>query len=267
MADLFETLSAAPADIVTMVADGLERRAEDPAQQEILETYIRDIELPEQAHVLEIGCGTGVVCRRLAALEGVERIVGLDPVPGLIERARSLARGDQRIHFDVRNGLDTGLESQSFHAVFLHTLLSHVKDQSAILEEAHRVLKPRGCLAVCDADFSKTSVSIGAADPLQACVDAWVAGHVTDRWLVPRLPGLLSRAGFDLERFRGYNRVDITGIGTGPTWVEMGADALAALGQIGPELCQALKAECGARVASGRFYASLPFASAVCMKR
>ena len=100
--------------------------------------------------------------------------------------------------------------------VVLHTLLSHVPDQSAILDETRRLLKSSGQLAVCDADFSKTSVAIGDGDPLQTCVEVWLEGNVTDRWLSPRLPGLLKSKEFEVKIFKGHNRVDIAGISTGP---------------------------------------------------
>ncbi|MEH6547921.1 MAG: hypothetical protein V7701_15900, partial [Sneathiella sp.] len=139
----------------------------------------------------------------------------------------------------------------------------HVADQQAILDEALRLLKPAGQLAICDADFSKTSVSIGDADPLQVCVDAWVAGNVTDRWLSPRLPALLKDKGLKIKSFRGHNRVDIAGTSTGPLWINMGADALFQDGRISAEMAEAFKTECQNRIEAGTFYAALPFITAV----
>ncbi len=266
MPDLFQTLHRAPPRIVTMIADGLEKRAKDPAQIAILESYIGDLELPDGARVIELGCGTGPVCRRFAELPAVAEVVGLDPASGLIDRAREIVGSDSKCRFEVGDGADTGLEAGSFDLVILHTLLSHVPDQQAILVEAGRLLKPGAWLAVCDADFSKTSVAISDGDPLQACVETWVAGNVTDRWLIPKLPGLLKQNGFDVKAFRGHNRVDIAGIGTGPIWIETGADTLVKRGLIGEALGEALKAESRRRIEAGQFYVSLPFATAVAVK-
>lgn len=263
MPDLYQSLAEAPEATVRTIADSLERRAGDPAQQEILETYIADLAIAPDSAVLEIGCGTGPVCRRFAELPDVARVVGVDPAPLLIDRAREIADGDPRLEFQVARGDATGLADGAFDGVVLHTLLSHVPDQPAILAEAHRLLKPGGWLAVCDADFSKTSAAIGSGDPLQACVDAWVEHYVTDRWLIPRLPGLLAAAGFEVGRFRGYNRADITGRSSAPLWIERGVNALVEAGTIGAELGAALKDECRRRIDSGGFYAALPFASVV----
>ena len=58
----------------------------------------------------------------------------------------------------------------------------------AALEEAFRVLRPGGVLAVFDGNYTTTSLANGAFDPLQACADAAMAALVHDRWLIQRLP-------------------------------------------------------------------------------
>ncbi len=262
MVDLFQTLSQAPDNIVSMVGDALESRAKDPAQQAILESYIGDLSFRPEAVVVELGCGTGPVCRRFAEISDVSKVIGIEPTVALIERARQLADSD-KLEFHVGRGEATELGDDIADIVVLHTLLSHVPDQNAILDEACRLLKPTGQLAVCDADFSKTSVAIGDADPLQTCVEAWVEGNVTDRWLSPRLPGLLKAKNLKISSFKGHNRVDIAGISTGPIWVNFGVDALIRSGRISETAGAALKEECQRRIDNGQFYASLPFVTAV----
>jgi len=260
--DLFQTLADAPSEVVTMIADALEMRARDAAQHAILESYILDLSFNPGSVVVEIGCGTGVVCRRFAEIENVDKVVGIEPASILIDKARELAKSD-KLEYHVAKGEQTGLEGGSADIVVLHTLLSHVPDQQAILSEVSRLLKPNGQIAVCDADFSKTSVAIGDSDPLQSCVDAWVEGNVSDRWLSPRLPGLLKENGYEISAFKGHNRVDVAGIGTGPLWISNGADALVSSGRISEAAGEAMKAECKRRIEAGQFYASLPFISAV----
>lgn len=244
-----------------MVADVLERRAADPAQQGILADYAGALPLSPGAKVLEIGCGTGPVARYFAGLGAVAAVRGIDPTPGLIMRARTMAADLGNLEFAVAAGEDTGEAAASHDVVVLHTVLSHVAQPDAVLAEARRVLKPGGWLAVCDADFSKTSVALGHGDPLQACVEAWAEEAVTHRWLVPRLPSVLANAGFAVQRFRGHRPVDVQGIGSGPAWVEFGIGVLLERGRIGAALAEALRQECRRRIADGRFFAALPFAS------
>jgi len=266
MPDFYADLAAAPEALVADIAAGLERRALDPANRSILEAYLRDIDFPDGAVVLEIGCGTGPVCRRLAAFERVAQVVGVEPSPQLVTRAREIADGHPKLRFEVGNGTALDLPDDGFDVVVLHTLLSHVPRQEELLREARRVLKPGGQLAVCDADFSKISLGTGDADPLQACADAFALHFVTDRWLVPRLPAMLAAHGFAVRDFRGYNRVDTEGLGQGTIWLARGADALAASGRIGTDLAEALKAEGRRRLAAGSFFGTLPFASVIAVK-
>ena len=43
------------------------------------------------AHVLDVGCVTGVLTRALARWPSVTSVIGVDPAPSLLERARSSA--------------------------------------------------------------------------------------------------------------------------------------------------------------------------------
>ena len=67
MPDVFANITAAPLQALEMIVSVLELRASMPQQQEMLRTYLRDIDFPDQAKVLEVGCGTGPITRVLAA--------------------------------------------------------------------------------------------------------------------------------------------------------------------------------------------------------
>lgn len=263
MPDLFQTLATAPADLIALVADVLERRAADPAQQAILSAYIADLSIPDGATVLEIGCGTGPVSRQFARLPAVAHVRGIDPAPALIDRARTLAAGLPKLEFRVAAGEATGEAAGSCDIVVLHTVLSHVLEPAAILAEARRLLRPRGRLAVCDADYSKASVALGPGDPLQACVAAWAEEAVAHHWLVPRLPALLGDAGFSVHCLRGHNPVDLAGMSSGPAWIDYGIGVLVERGSIGAALGEALRQEYRRRLDAGRFFAAVPFVSVV----
>jgi phospholipid N-methyltransferase len=65
MPDVFANITAAPLQALEMIASVLELRASMPQQQEMLRTYLRDIDFPDRAKVLEVGCGTGPITRVL----------------------------------------------------------------------------------------------------------------------------------------------------------------------------------------------------------
>jgi ubiquinone/menaquinone biosynthesis C-methylase UbiE len=263
MPDVFATITEAPPQALEMIAGVLELRASLPQQQEMLRTYLREIRFPEGATVLEVGCGTGAISRVLASWAGVADVVGIDPSPFLIDKARTLAAGVTNLRFETGDGKALEVETASVDVVILHTVLTHVPGPEGLLAEAHRVVRPGGWLGVCDGDFSTASVAIGDADPLQPCVEAFVDGFVHDRWIVRRMSGLAATAGFVVSPLRSYGLVETGNAGLTLSWVERGADALSSRGRIASELAEALKVEARRRVDNDAFFGYMAYASMV----
>jgi hypothetical protein len=70
------------------------------------------------------------------------------------------------------------------------------------------------------------------------------------------------RLGRECTRSYGYVEASKPGFML-PSWVDLGADALAASGRIGADLAAALKAEARRRVASGQYFGHLAYMSLV----
>jgi ubiquinone/menaquinone biosynthesis C-methylase UbiE len=262
MADVYATIADADPALVAQIAEVLELRAADPQQAAMRRAYLGDIQFPPGARVLEVGCGTGAVTRELAGWPGVAEVVGLDPSPTFLASAR---RHHPPTNVEFLEGDARALQfpDRSFDVVVFHTTLCHVPEPERALGQAARVLRPGGWLAVFDGDYATTSVAISPADPLQACVDAWVSSSVHDPWLVRRLPGLLEAAGFSLARIRSFGYVETGEARYVPTIVDRGAAALVTGGWIGGELAAALKAEARRRGAAGQFFGHIAYASLV----
>ena len=99
MPDLFAIINDVPPEMVDVVANVLETRAAIPSQQEMLDSYLAEIDIPEGASVLEIGCGTGPVCRTLSKLDKVSNVVGVDPSDRLLARAKDLSSDISKISY------------------------------------------------------------------------------------------------------------------------------------------------------------------------
>ena len=86
----------------------------------------------------------------------------------------------------------------SFDAVIAHTVLSHVSDPFAVLEEAARVVRPGGVVAVFDGDYA--SLTFGCSDPLlgEAVEAALQAMIISSPRVMRDLPRLLPKAGLQL---------------------------------------------------------------------
>lgn len=266
MADIYATIAEADHEVQQRLATVLERRASDRQQQEMLRAYLADVELVPGAEVLDVGCGTGPVSRELARCPGIGRVVGVDPSPVFLATAKQLSTNLPNLSFMDGDCRNLPCQDSSFDAVVFHTTLSHVPGPSAALSEAFRVLRPGGVLAVFDGNYTTTSLATGEHDPLQACADAAMAALVHDRWLIPRLPGLIKDAGFTITSQRSFGFVETEAPDYMLSIVDRGADVLASSGRIGEELATALKAEARSRIAGGSFYGAIGYASVVAKK-
>ncbi|MEW5756293.1 MAG: methyltransferase domain-containing protein [Pseudomonadota bacterium] len=105
-------------------------------------------------HVLDVGCGTGVLTRLAAATVGsAGYVVGIDPSPGMLAKARRNATGTP---VEFRLGAIEALpfHDASFDLVLSSFMMHHLPPEvkRAGLAEVYRVLKPGGRLLVVDID-------------------------------------------------------------------------------------------------------------------
>lgn len=266
MADVYADIAVADHEVQLRLSAVLERRAGDRQQQAMLATYLADIDFPEGGEVLEAGCGTGPVSRVLAELPGLGRVVGVDPSPVFLATARALGADKEKLSFVEGDCRELPFGDGSFDVVIFHTTLSHVPGPEKGLAEAYRVLRPGGTLAVFDGNYTSTTLSTGDFDPLQACADAAMSALVHDRWLIPRLPQLVAAAGFGIRKQRNLGIIETGDPEYMLTIADRGADALVAAGRIGAELAMALKNEARHRVAEGRFFGAIAYASLTAAK-
>ncbi len=265
MPDVFANITAVPDEMLEIIAGVLETRAEIPSQQEMLRDYLSEIAVPSDAKVLEVGCGTGAICRVIAEIDAVGTVVGVDPSPILIAKASELC-GD-KVELEEGDGRSLRFADASFDVVILHTILTHVPEPERILAEAYRVLKPAGQLGVCDGDFATVTLGTGDFDPLEACARSFVENFVHDRWFVRKMPKAVRTAGFEVGQLRSYGLIESLSPGLTMSWLDRGADALLAEERIGPELAIALKAEGRRRTDAGTFFGYMAYAALVAAKR
>ena len=184
------------------IVQRLESRANHPQFARMLLEYLEAIEIDSRKTVLDLGCGTGMVSRKIAAREGFSgSVLGIDLSPYLVRAAETFA-GEEGLSdaLTFQSG-DTGslaLEDNHFDAVIAHTLLSHVEDPLSIVLEAARVLKPGGVGVIFDGDFASRTFS--QSDPLQSWRDDETLNlaMVASPFVMRQMPRLLREAGLRL---------------------------------------------------------------------
>ena len=201
--DIYRYINELENDTIQQIIERLEFRGKDPTFSGWLKKYLHKLELEPSAHVQALGCGTGVEAGILAGMSGFSgHIVGIDQSPALIEAAQQFAKQEglsQHVDFLVGDVLNLEYAEASFDAVIAHTLISHVADPLALIEEATRLTKPNCQIAIFDGDYA--SWTFAYSDPNFAKkVDETLVGFIVNNPRVMRtLPRLLTQAGLALE--------------------------------------------------------------------
>ena len=104
--------------------------------------------------VLDLGCGNGMFLEYLLSRRSdrVERLVGLDVSPGMLEFARrkeSLA-GDDRVELVQGDSCRLPFADGAFDVVYARGLLHHLPDPADGAAEMGRVLRPGGVVVTLD---------------------------------------------------------------------------------------------------------------------
>jgi ubiquinone/menaquinone biosynthesis C-methylase UbiE len=103
--------------------------------------------------VLEVGCGTGSLVLLVKRLHPGVDVVGLDPDPKALARARrKAARAKVSVRFDHGFADEMPYLEASFDRVFSSFMLHHLRgdEKEKTLREIRRVLKPSGSFHLLD---------------------------------------------------------------------------------------------------------------------
>ncbi len=123
------------------IAARQDARAVELAQQ------VRDFVRPRgDERALDVGTGAGALALALAPL--VREVVGLDPVPELLELAR--ARGVANVEFVAGDGTALPFPDGDFDLATTQRTLHHVARPELVVAELARVTRPDGHVLVVD---------------------------------------------------------------------------------------------------------------------
>jgi ubiquinone/menaquinone biosynthesis C-methylase UbiE len=157
-------------------------------------------ELDDGETVLDLGSGGGFDCFLAAREVGEDgNVIGVDMTPEMVERARANVEKNEVENVEFRLGEIENLPVPDAHVdvVISNCVVNLSPDKRRVFEEAYRVLRPGGRLAIADVVMTAEVPSeLRRADP--ESVAACVAGAAT----IDELHEILEGAGFESASIR-----------------------------------------------------------------
>ncbi len=166
--------------------------------------------------IVDLGCGTGELTARLAALAPGSDVLGVDSSESMLAKARPLARPGLR--FELRRIEDWSAEA-AYDLVFSHATLQWVDDHEALLAKLARALAPGGQLLVQmpsnhDHVSHRTVRALAAESPWKERLGGW--SRVSPLWTIDRYAERLHALGLErptvIERVYGHVLEDGRGV-------------------------------------------------------
>lgn len=167
-------------------------------------------------HILDLGCGDGVLTEKIAAAGAT--IIAVDAGPDMVAAAR--ARGIDARVIDGQKLAFTG----EFDAVFSSAALHWMRDQEAVLAGVHRALKPHGRFVAEMGGHNNTAAIIVALSAVLA--RRGLDAHRLSPWYFPSADAYrqkLEGAGFTVEEIAIVPRPTILPMGIEP-WLDTFAE-------------------------------------------
>ena len=147
--------------------------------------------------VVDLGCGGGIdVVLAAHAVGSAGRVVGVDAAPQMIKKAREnlvdAGLGAQRVDLRVADLADTGLPAGCADVVISNCVMNLCPDKDAAYQEAFRILRPGGRLAISDMMWTEE-----IAPDLEASFQSTWAGCVGGALPAERYFETVRQAGFE----------------------------------------------------------------------
>ena len=116
------------------------------------ESFLDQLHLSADDHVLDVGCGLGGTSRFVAHRYG-SRVTGIDLTHEFIETGRALCEWvglEDRIVLDHGSATALSYADGTFDKAYMMHVGMNIADKPSLMKELHRVLKPGAVLGVYD---------------------------------------------------------------------------------------------------------------------
>jgi ubiquinone/menaquinone biosynthesis C-methylase UbiE len=137
-------------------------RAIWPQEIELVRRYA----LPDNARILDAGCGTGEGSSRLAELFPKADILGVDIIDAHLDLARARYRNfAPRLRFEHQSIYELNAADRSYDLVACRHVIHSIPHPERVLAEFVRVARPGGYLHLIPEDYGMLHFQRGTPDP------------------------------------------------------------------------------------------------------
>lgn len=122
--------------------------------------------LPAAARIADIGCGSGEITSRLAALYPQAELVGVDILEGSVAYARRrYAALAPQVRFEQGDAFELAFAAGQFDLVVCRHMTQSVPEPQKILAELCRICRPGGWVHVLSEDYGMIHAAAARVDP------------------------------------------------------------------------------------------------------
>ena len=116
-----------------------------------LENHLRHVPVPETAHILDAGCGSGAMTRCFGSRYADASVVGVDIRDEYVSFAQSRANEDGLRNVEFRQGsvFNLPFANASFDVVWSKYVMQWINEPERAVAEFRRVTKPGGVVVCC----------------------------------------------------------------------------------------------------------------------
>jgi ubiquinone/menaquinone biosynthesis C-methylase UbiE len=172
---------------------------------------IRDLQIPENPTVLDVGCGTGISTFQLVQrVQGKGKFYGIDISQKMLDlaRARAADLGYANVEFNKGDAEQLDFAESSFDLAISNQAFFFFPDKQKALNEMFRVLKPMG----------QTALLFFGEPSLKEIKEIYI--RIRNRYTEHAIPGslkligleetheLFDKAGFKKTRIFGIHEID-----------------------------------------------------------
>jgi ubiquinone/menaquinone biosynthesis C-methylase UbiE len=184
---------------VREMAAALEERAQAPDQLHINRALVEALAPVAGEHILEVGCGSGVLCRPVApCVAPGGKITGVDISSEFLKLAQGYAASadlSNLIQWGASQAEFLPFQDASFDGVFAARLLLHVSEPQLVLNELVRVVRPGGRVVVMDWDYDTVALDHSDRELTRRLMHWRCDHHGGNNWSGRQLWGQMGAAG------------------------------------------------------------------------